>query len=174
MIVDVNFASLKSTKPHEYALRFLFGGIVTVTAGIIARRIGPGIGGLFLAFPAIFPASATLIEITRNSASSKQVTTGPVEAARRRPRCRRAFLGALALLLFAFVIYRLFTQPGPSPDSRCRLADMAGTVGSPLVPGQAKAGHSVLVIFRENNSKIACQVPKPPKLLRDNNIRVAF
>ncbi len=62
MIVDVDFASLKSTKPHEYALRFLFGGIVTVTAGIIARRFGPGIGGLFLAFPAIFPASATLIE----------------------------------------------------------------------------------------------------------------
>jgi hypothetical protein len=31
-------------------------------AGVIARKCGPGIGGLFLAFPAIFPASATLIE----------------------------------------------------------------------------------------------------------------
>ena len=26
------------------------------------QRWGPGIGGLFLAFPAIFPASATLVE----------------------------------------------------------------------------------------------------------------
>ena len=30
-------------------------------AGIIAKKYGPGIGGLFLAFPAIFPASATLL-----------------------------------------------------------------------------------------------------------------
>ncbi len=29
---------------------------------MIAQRWGPGVGGLFLAFPAIFPASATLIE----------------------------------------------------------------------------------------------------------------
>jgi len=38
------------------------GGIITIFAGMIAERWGPGIGGLFLAFPAIFPASATLIE----------------------------------------------------------------------------------------------------------------
>lgn len=31
-------------------------------AGLIAKYFGPEIGGLFLAFPAIFPASATLIE----------------------------------------------------------------------------------------------------------------
>lgn len=31
-------------------------------AGIIAKEFGPSVGGLFLAFPAIFPASATLIE----------------------------------------------------------------------------------------------------------------
>jgi hypothetical protein len=30
--------------------------------GIIGKEFGPGIGGLFLAFPAIFPASATLVE----------------------------------------------------------------------------------------------------------------
>jgi len=36
--------------------------LITALAGIIAKKFGPGIGGLFLAFPAIFPASATLIE----------------------------------------------------------------------------------------------------------------
>jgi hypothetical protein len=30
--------------------------------GLIANRYGPVVGGLFLAFPAIFPASVTLIE----------------------------------------------------------------------------------------------------------------
>ncbi len=60
--VGVQLSSLKQTKAHEYAARFLFGGISTVVAGLIAKRFGPGIGGLFLAFPAIFPASASLIE----------------------------------------------------------------------------------------------------------------
>jgi hypothetical protein len=58
----MDFSSLKETKPHEYALRFVFGGICTVLAGLIAKRYGPGLGGLFLAFPAIFPAGASLIE----------------------------------------------------------------------------------------------------------------
>jgi uncharacterized protein DUF3147 len=62
MIVNVSLESLRQTKWHEYALRFFFGGAVTVMAGLIAKKFGPQIGGLFLAFPAIFPASATLIE----------------------------------------------------------------------------------------------------------------
>lgn len=61
-MIRMDFASLKEAKPHEYALRFIFGGICTAFAGLIAKRYGPGLGGLFLAFPAIFPASASLIE----------------------------------------------------------------------------------------------------------------
>jgi uncharacterized membrane protein (GlpM family) len=62
MTIKVDSSGLKQTKWHEYALRFVAGGVITVLAGMIARKWGPGIGGLFLAFPAIFPASATLIE----------------------------------------------------------------------------------------------------------------
>lgn len=62
MIVDAKFASLKDTQPRDYAIRFLFGGLCTVAAGVFAKRFGPGVGGLFLAFPAIFPAGASLIE----------------------------------------------------------------------------------------------------------------
>ena len=61
-MIKIDLSALKETKWHEYALRFAAGGLITVIAGIIARKWGPGIGGLFLAFPAIFPASATLIE----------------------------------------------------------------------------------------------------------------
>jgi hypothetical protein len=62
MRVEANFASLKQTNFREQIVRFVLGGAVTVVAGLIARRWGPVIGGLFLAFPAIFPAGATLIE----------------------------------------------------------------------------------------------------------------
>lgn len=62
MIIQPRFAAIKGIRPHEWIIRFIFGGAICVLAGWIAKHYGPGIGGLFLAFPAIFPASATLIE----------------------------------------------------------------------------------------------------------------
>jgi hypothetical protein len=62
MIVEGRLAHLKGIKPHEWALRFVFGGLCTMAAGLIASHWGPAVGGLFLAFPAIFPAGASLIE----------------------------------------------------------------------------------------------------------------
>lgn len=61
-MIEFRVSALKATKPHEYLVRFIFGGAATVLAGIIAKHYGATLGGLFLAFPAIFPASATLIE----------------------------------------------------------------------------------------------------------------
>src|SRR5215467_11214492 len=61
MLVKFELASFRKTHWHEYATRFVFGGIVTLLAGLIADRFGPVVGGLFLAFPAIFPAGASLI-----------------------------------------------------------------------------------------------------------------
>jgi hypothetical protein len=43
-------------------VRFALGGFATVAAGLVADLWGPAAGGLFLAFPAIFCATATLIE----------------------------------------------------------------------------------------------------------------
>jgi MFS family permease len=62
MIVQFKFSALRQTNWSEYLVRFVLGGAMTVIAGLIAAHFGPVIGGLFLAFPAIFPASATLIE----------------------------------------------------------------------------------------------------------------
>lgn len=61
MMIEIKLDALKEIKPHEIAVRFLFGGACTVIAGLIAKRYGPSLGGLFLAFPAIFPATASLI-----------------------------------------------------------------------------------------------------------------
>jgi hypothetical protein len=62
MIVRVNWATLRQSRWHEFVLRFVLGGLATAMAGAIAQFFGPEAGGLFLAFPAIFCASATLIE----------------------------------------------------------------------------------------------------------------
>jgi hypothetical protein len=70
MVVRLNFAALKQAKPYEYVVRFTLGGLTAVAAGLVADHLGPAMGGLFLAFPAIFAASATLIENT--SANVKQ------------------------------------------------------------------------------------------------------
>jgi hypothetical protein len=55
-------SALRQTRWYEYAARFLFGGAISAIAAMISKKFGPQIGGLFLAFPAIFPSSATLIE----------------------------------------------------------------------------------------------------------------
>src|ERR1700728_4797006 len=57
MIVQFKPSALGQTRWYEYLVRFLLGGAMTVVAGLIAARFGPVIGGLFLAFPAIFPAA---------------------------------------------------------------------------------------------------------------------
>lgn len=62
MRVGFDISDLKDTKWYELAVRFLFGGAITAVTGILANRYGPVFGGLFLAFPALFPASATLLE----------------------------------------------------------------------------------------------------------------
>jgi hypothetical protein len=62
MRIQISPSPLFRTRWYEYATRFLLGGLITVCAGLIAQQWGPSAAGLFLAFPAIFPASATLIE----------------------------------------------------------------------------------------------------------------
>src|SRR5579871_6534793 len=62
MLVHFNIRGLKEGRWSEHAVRFILGGAATVLAGAIASLAGPSTGGLFLAFPAIFCASATLIE----------------------------------------------------------------------------------------------------------------
>jgi hypothetical protein len=62
MIPAVDLSSLKHAHWWQFAVRFVLGGAVTVGTGLVAHHWGPVIGGLFLTFPSIFPASATLIE----------------------------------------------------------------------------------------------------------------
>jgi hypothetical protein len=62
MMIRAKLSALKEGRWYEYVIRFVLGGATTVIAGIIADTWGPETGGLFLAFPAILCASATLVE----------------------------------------------------------------------------------------------------------------
>jgi hypothetical protein len=108
--IEFKLSSLKESKPREYAIRFLFGGLCTVSAGLIATHFGPGVGGLFLAFPAIFPASASLIESHEKERKAKAGGDGT-----KRGRIAAsldsvgASLGCGGLLCFAFVLWKLLS-----------------------------------------------------------------
>ena len=114
MSVTANFASLKTTKPHEYAIRFVAGGLITAATGLIAQKFGPVVAGLFLAFPAIFPASATLIAKHEKERKQKAGYDGT-----RRGRAAAAAdaagtsLGCIALLAFALIVWRLLPTTTP-------------------------------------------------------------
>jgi hypothetical protein len=76
MPVRMDGSALRDSKLSQYTLRFLFGGIVTAIAGLVAQRHGPVVAGLLLAFPAIFPASATLIEKHEKQQKEKNGMSG--------------------------------------------------------------------------------------------------
>jgi hypothetical protein len=106
MMVAAKFDSVKSVRPHEYAQRFLFGGLCTAMAGLIAKRFGPGIGGLFLAFPAIFPAGASLIEKHERMQKQKIGVDGTNRGrAAASLDAAGAALGCLGLMSFALVLW---------------------------------------------------------------------
>lgn len=108
MRIQFDFGTLRRTRWYEYALRFFFGGAITVAAGLIAKLYGPVFGGLFLAFPAIFPASATLVQ---KHETEKKRKSGIIHNDRGRKaaalEARGAALGCVALACFAAAVWQL-------------------------------------------------------------------
>jgi hypothetical protein len=106
-MIEIKLSSLKETRPHEYATRFLFGGLCTALAGLIARHFGPTVGGLFLAFPAIFPASASLIENHEKRAKAKAGFNGTMRGRiAAGVDASGASLGCIGLIVFALILWK--------------------------------------------------------------------
>lgn len=114
MNISLNLSEIRRTTWQEYSVRFFFGGLITLLTGVIAHKFGPVTGGLFLAFPAIFPASATLIEKhvkeKRQRAGMSGTTRGREAAAL--DACGTA-LGSLGLVGFAMVAWRMLPYYAP-------------------------------------------------------------
>jgi hypothetical protein len=108
MPVKLSLSALNKTHWYEYGVRFLLGGAATVFAGFVSARCGVAVGGLFLALPAIFCASATLIESHERKAKEKAGLPG-----RRRGQEAAALdaagagLGSIGLAAFAATFYAM-------------------------------------------------------------------
>jgi hypothetical protein len=83
----------------DYALRFAFGAAISLVAGLIGLKFGAKAGGVWLGFPAILPASLTLI----------QKRAGRSEAA---IDSEGAVLGSIALVAFALTVFALVAHLG--------------------------------------------------------------
>jgi hypothetical protein len=109
--IVIDLSSVRQTTLGQYATRFLIGGAITALVGIIAGKFGPGIGGLFLAFPAIFPASATLVE---EHELQKKQRAGVKGIVRSRDvagvDAAGAAMGSIGLVAFAVIVYKLVTN----------------------------------------------------------------
>jgi hypothetical protein len=108
MRVSFDFSALARTRWYEYGVRCVFGGAITLITGLLAKRYGPVFGGLFLAFPAILPASATLVEKhereKKQAAGTSRTIRGRQAAAL---DARGAAMGSAGLMVFAFVVWKL-------------------------------------------------------------------
>jgi hypothetical protein len=106
MIVRLQLSVLRQTRWYELVLRILFGGIATVLSGLIAKTSGPVVAGLFLAFPAIFPATATLVEKHTMERRRKAGLDGSLRAADAVAiEARGATLGSVGMIAFAAVMW---------------------------------------------------------------------
>ena len=111
MRIKADLSAIRKAKWYEYVVRFVLGGAITVATGLIAEHFGPVFGGLFLAFPVIFPASATLVE---KHEREKKLRAGISQTIRGRQAAaldaRGAALGTVGLALFAFIVWKLLPR----------------------------------------------------------------
>ena len=88
MLPWVELGKLRAAKPRDYAIRFALGATVSIGAAIAGKTVGARFAGMFLAFPAILPASLTLIQEKEGTRRADRNAIGAV-------------LGGAALVLFA-------------------------------------------------------------------------
>lgn len=107
MKIQVDLSAVSKTRWYEYAIRFVFGGLITAATGIISKKYGPDIGGLFLAFPAILPAGATLIEKRETEKKRRMGMNGKKRAAEAvSADAAGASIGTIGLSVFGLFIWK--------------------------------------------------------------------
>jgi Protein of unknown function (DUF3147) len=115
VIPSLDFSSVRQAHWYQFATRFLIGGTVTLCTGLIAKQWGPLVGGLFLSFPAIFGATATLIE--RNETEKKKKSGINCRARGRKAAAldaAGAVLGGWGMLCFALAVWLALPRYDPA------------------------------------------------------------
>lgn len=106
MMLKMSIGGLKEGRWYEHLLRFALGGTATVLTGLIAKYAGPGVGGLFLALPAMLCASASLVashETRRKREAALEGSERGIDAAA--VDAAGAAAGAVALMAFAAIVF---------------------------------------------------------------------
>jgi hypothetical protein len=81
-------SKLGEVQAGDLLIRFAFGALISVVAGVVTLVWNPKVGGMFLAFPAILPATLTLIEKKDSKREAEENDEG-------------AILGSVAMFSFA-------------------------------------------------------------------------
>lgn len=112
----IRLHDLKDVPRRDLYIRFAFGAAISTAASIIGLGAGSRIGGIFLAFPAILPATLTLIEKEHSVRSAENDDLGSI-------------LGAAALAVFGGLTWFLVRHDGaPIGLSAAALAWLATAV----------------------------------------------
>lgn len=96
-LAGASLRALRDVRPRDLVIRFVFGAAISTAAGIVGVLSRPSVGGLFLAFPAILPATLTLIEKEESRRAAEDDDVG-------------AILGAASLILFAVLAWLLLPR----------------------------------------------------------------
>jgi hypothetical protein len=99
LVPEVKPGEITNRKPADYLVRFAFGAGISLVAGLIGLKFGPLVGGVLLGFPAILPASLTLIEKKEGKEEASIDSLGAV-------------LGAVAMIAFASLVSLWVTRWG--------------------------------------------------------------
>jgi hypothetical protein len=123
--VGFDWSTLSKASPGDIAIRFVFGASIALIAVVVGLGFGAKAGGLFLAFPAVLPATLTLIErkegTTKAWADASGGTLGAVGLAAfaltaslllRRNPVAALLLALLAWAVVSVGLYSLFRVTG--------------------------------------------------------------
>jgi hypothetical protein len=111
--IGVDLSKLRGVRPGEYLIRFSFGAAVSAAAALVAVVFGAKAGGVFLAFPAILPATLTLIEEKEGNRQARADASGGV-------------LGGIGLFAFGAVAYLSLGRVPPAVAVLLALLAWAG------------------------------------------------
>jgi FtsH-binding integral membrane protein len=149
-------SSLREGHWYEYLIRFALGGAATVFTGFVGSRYGASIGGLFLALPAIFCASATLIEKheirRKNEAGFTGERRGQMAAAL---DAAGAALGALGMVAFAIVFSLAVESTIPATFIGASLAWLGVSVAAWSTRRKMCSGRRALISEQTKGSAIS-------------------
>ena len=104
--IGADFSKLGKTKPSAYLTRFLFGVGLTLVFSLTSKWAGPVIGGLFLAFPGIYPPGSSFVE-KKEEERKQQAGMHGTQRARQLTSAHGvgASAGAIGLLAFSTIAW---------------------------------------------------------------------